>query len=104
MWNDNDTRIDFIDFQHLISAVTTIIDNDNLLPCTIGLYGDWGSGKSSLMQMVEAHYENDKDVLSIKFNGWLFEGYENAKTVLMGTILDELIKKRTLTEKGKSES
>lgn len=101
MWNDNDTRIDFIDFQHLVSSVVSIISNKNLLPCTIGLYGDWGSGKSSLMQMIEAHFEENESVLTIKFNGWLFEGYEDAKTVLMGTILDELISKRKLSDKGK---
>lgn len=101
MWSDNDTRIDFIDFQPLVNSVISIVSNDNLLPCTIGLYGDWGSGKSSLMQMIEAHFEEKEKVLTIKFNGWLFEGYEDAKTVLMGTILDELIKKRTLTAKGK---
>lgn len=53
------------------------------------------------MKMVEAHFKERKGVLTIKFNGWLFEGYEDAKTVLMGTILDELIKNRTLTDKGK---
>ena len=102
MWSDNDTRIDFIDFQHLVDSVTSIILNGSLLPCTIGLYGDWGSGKSSLMKMIEARFEGQDEVLAIKFNGWLFEGYEDAKTVLMGTILDELIKKRTLSPKGKN--
>jgi len=101
MWNDNDTKIDFIDFQHLVNSVISIVSNNNLLPCTIGLYGDWGSGKSSLMQMIEAHFEKEEKVLTIKFNGWLFEGYEDAKTVLMGTILDELVKRRKFTAKGK---
>lgn len=101
MWSDNDTRIDFIDFQHLVNSVISIVSNESLLPCTVGLYGDWGSGKSSLMQMIENEFEDKEGVLTIKFNGWLFEGYEDAKTVLMGTILDELIDKRTLSEEGK---
>jgi predicted KAP-like P-loop ATPase len=100
MWSDHESLIDYIDYQHLISAITTIIDNDNLLPCSIGIYGDWGSGKSSLMRMVEQNYEAKEDILVIKFNGWLFEGYEDAKTVLMGRIIDEIISKRTLTEKA----
>lgn len=102
MWNDNDTHIDLIDFQHLVNSIENIINNENLLPCTIGLYGDWGSGKSSLMRMVEKKFEGEKDVITVKFNGWLFEGYDDAKTVLMGAILDELIEKRTLEEKGKA--
>jgi hypothetical protein len=100
MWSDNETLSDCIDYNHLINAVTSIIDNQNLLPCSIGVFGDWGSGKSSLMKMIEAHYKDNEDILVVKFNGWLFEGYEDAKTVLMGRIVDEIISKRTLTAKG----
>jgi predicted KAP-like P-loop ATPase len=101
MWSDNETHSDFIDFKHLIDASKTILDNDQLLPCSIGIYGDWGGGKSSLMNMIETTYENEKDILVIKFNGWLFEGYEDTKTVLLGRILDEVIKGRKLSEKAK---
>jgi predicted KAP-like P-loop ATPase len=92
MWNDNETSVDFIDFSHYIDAVCQIVENDDLLPCSIGIYGDWGSGKSSLMKMVEEKYKKgeQKDVLVIRFNGWLFEGFEDSKTVLMGRIISEL--------------
>ncbi len=100
MWSDNESLADYIDYSHLVKAVTGIVDNNDLLPCSIGIYGDWGSGKSSLMKMVESKYENRKDILLIKFNGWRFEGYEDAKTVLMGRIVDEIIAKRTLKDKA----
>jgi len=100
MWNDNETNSDFIDYQHLVNAVTSIVNNVNLLPCSIGVFGDWGSGKSSLMRMVEETYLGDKDVLIINFNGWLFEGYEDTKTVLMGRIVNEIIKKRKPQDKA----
>jgi predicted KAP-like P-loop ATPase len=100
MWSDNETLSDCIDYNHLIAAVTSIIDNPNLLPCSIGVFGDWGSGKSSLMKMIEETYKDKEKILVVKFNGWLFEGYEDAKTVLMGRIVDEIIKKRKLTEKA----
>lgn len=101
MWSDNETNIDFIDFQNYVNAICRIIDDENLHPCSIGVFGDWGSGKSSLMKMVSEKYEHEEDVLVIKFNGWLFEGYEDAKTVLMGRIIDEIVAKRTLSEKAK---
>jgi hypothetical protein len=100
MWNDCETNSDFIDYQHYVNGIVKIIDNDNLLPCSIGVFGDWGSGKSSLMKMIAERYEMIDDVLVIKFNGWLFEGYEDTKTVLMGRIVDEIIKKRKFTEKA----
>jgi predicted KAP-like P-loop ATPase len=100
MWSDNETNSDFIDFKHMVKAVTSIVNNDNLLPCSIGIFGDWGSGKSSLMKMIEENYAEEEDVLVINFNGWLFEGYEDTKTVLMSRIVDEIIKKRTLDERA----
>ncbi|MEZ2414307.1 P-loop NTPase fold protein [Muriicola sp. E247] len=48
MWNDNETQQDLIDFKYLTDSVNLIINNDNLVPSTIGVYGDWGSGKSPL--------------------------------------------------------
>lgn len=100
MWNDNETHQDLIDFKYLTDSVNLIINNDDLIPSTIGIYGDWGSGKSSLMKMIEL--ENTKpDNLIIKFNGWLFEGYEDAKIALLTTLIDEIIKSRTWDEKAK---
>ncbi|WP_246054390.1 MULTISPECIES: KAP family P-loop NTPase fold protein [Antarcticibacterium] len=36
----------------------------------------------------------------MNFNGWLFEGYEDTKTVLMGRIVNEIIKKRKPQDKA----
>lgn len=101
MWKDSETHIDLLDFEYLIDITEDIIKNDELTPSTIGIYGDWGSGKSSLMEMVQNSLSNDKDYLCLKFNGWLFEGYEDAKTALIGTILDEINEKKKPTAKAK---
>lgn len=90
MWSDNETDIDLLQFKYLASSVTRIIRAKHLLPTTIGVFGDWGSGKSSLLKMVQKDLAQDQGVMAISFNGWLFEGFEDAKTALMGTILDEI--------------
>ena len=101
MWPDKETDIDYLNFGYLADLIADIATNRNLTPSTIGLYGDWGSGKSSLMKLAqekirnlsENEEENDDVVpktLCIEFNGWLFEGYEDTKTSLCGTILDTL--------------
>lgn len=101
MWSDNESSLDLLGFQHLVGVVTAIVKNESLLPATIGVYGDWGSGKTSLLRMVEADLGRTEEVLVLTFNGWLFEGYEDAKAALMGSILDALADDKTITAKGK---
>lgn len=102
MWRDNETELDFLDYDYLIKTVQNIVTNDSLLPASIGIYGDWGSGKSSLMNMCKKQLELvDKNIKCIVFNGWLFENYEDAKTSILGTILDEINVNTDLNEKAK---
>ncbi|MFD2903784.1 KAP family P-loop NTPase fold protein [Sphingobacterium anhuiense] len=102
MWKDSETEIDLLEFDYLIDITKNIIENDNLSPCTIGVYGDWGSGKSSLVEMILKDYKGNEDFLCLKFNGWLFEDYEDAKNALLGNILDKIKEERTLGPKAKS--
>ncbi|KIY20665.1 KAP family P-loop NTPase fold protein [Mesobacillus subterraneus] len=101
MWKDSETELDFLDFDYLIHTVSNIIKDDALLPSTVGVYGDWGSGKSSLINMSIASLKEEKDTESIYFNGWLFEDYEDAKTALLGNILDTIEQNRSLDETAK---
>lgn len=100
MWSDNETNLDLINVQHLVTAVTGLACAPHLQPLTVGVFGPWGSGKSSVMRMVREGLETQDGVVCVSFNGWLFEGYEDAKAALMGTILDEL--QDQLTPKGKA--
>lgn len=103
MWKDSEADIDFLNFNYLAEQVVEISKDEMLSPATIGVYGDWGSGKSSLMKMVKKSLDADKNTLTVEFNGWLFEGYEDAKTALCGTILDEMRTHETLFAKGKEK-
>ena len=101
MWSDNETDLDLLNVAYLVSAVTETVLNTSLLPITVGVFGDWGSGKSSILRMIQKELGNRENVLCLSFNGWLFEGYEDAKAALMGTILDEIRANRTLGAKAK---
>lgn len=101
MWSDNETDIDLLDSGHLVAVVNALVLNDTLLPTTIGVFGDWGSGKSSLIRMIEKSLSDNSNIMVLQFNGWLFEGYEDAKTALMGTILKEIEANKKLSGKAK---
>lgn len=89
MWRDSETELDFLDFDYLINILIDTINDEKLLPSSIGLYGDWGSGKSSLMYMCKNELEKQNDgTICLLFNGWLYESYDDAKTAMLGSILD----------------
>ncbi len=90
LWSDNEAEIDLLRFGYLADAVARIVAAPDLLPVTVGVFGDWGGGKSTLMQLARQLLDQQEGVLTLTFNGWLFEGYEDAKAALMGTILDSI--------------
>lgn len=100
MWADHEAAIDLLNVGHLVSAVLRAITDDRLDPVTIGVYGDWGSGKSTVIRRVREVADADPELLCVSFNGWRFEGYEDAKSALASTILEE-IRREAKKEKGK---
>ena len=102
MWSDNETTQDLIGFEVHAKLILSVITDHNLLPITIGLFGDWGGGKTSIMKMLQYNLDPDnfpknheeqeklKNVACLYFNGWLFEGYDDAKSALLSSILIEL--------------
>ncbi len=102
MWKDSETELDFLDYGYLVKSITEIVHSDDLLPACIGLYGDWGSGKSSLIRMCKTQLEEkDKNIKCLIFNGWLFENYEDAKTAILGEILDTFKEEAKVSKKIK---
>ncbi|MBZ0285248.1 MAG: KAP family NTPase [Anaerolineae bacterium] len=90
MWSDNDTDVDLLGFQVHSDLIRSVVTKKTMLPVTVGLFGDWGSGKSSVMRMLRRDLEKQDGVACISFNGWQFEGYDDAKTALIQSILEEL--------------
>lgn len=109
MWPDKETEVDYLNFGYMVDMIVDIATKRELSPSTIGVYGDWGCGKSSLMKLAKHKIEEEcpiqgkkKDnikTLCIEFNGWLFEGYEDAKTSLCGVILDALTDEKRFSKK-----
>jgi hypothetical protein len=97
--NDQETATDLLYYEAIAKTVVTLIRKTPEAPVTIGVHGDWGAGKSSVLKMLEGAFEDDDRVLCLWFNGWTFEGFEDAKTVVIETIVDELRRARPLSQK-----
>lgn len=112
MWADNETEFDLLGFDYLVDGLVVALTEPRLLPVTIGVLGDWGSGKSSLMLIAAAelaaerradageHSADDDDgedededeeaspYLCVPFSPWQYEDLDDVKVALMNTVLD----------------
>lgn len=100
---DNETKVDLLNSEAIAKTIVNLITERPDHPVTIGVHGDWGAGKSSVLEMIEAGLAGQEDVIVIKFNGWRFQGFEDAKISLIEEIVTELIEKRSLLTKAKDE-
>jgi len=100
MWDDNRASVDLIGFKRYAEVVARLVLNDRLLPLTIGIYGEWGSGKSTVMWLAEQRLVKEQGVVCTTFNGWMYQGYDETKAALMTKIIETLKAKRGLTSKA----
>lgn len=97
---DNETRVDLLNNEAIALSIIAVFSEQPSRPITIGVHGDWGAGKSSILEMVEQAEKEKADVLCLKFNGWRFQGFEDAKIALIEGIVEGLIEKRPLLTKA----
>ena len=81
-------------FKKLSNIITRIIKGTNPR-YTIGLYGKWGSGKTTLMKLIEKDLNTSEDeklkISTVWFNAWRYERENGKATVpLILTILEKL--------------
>lgn len=69
-------------------------------PCTIGIFGEWGMGKTSMMNMTRDNIKEDsKNYISVWFNAWQYENEEHTIVPLIATIIKEIKKQIKELEK-----
>lgn len=106
MWSDNETVRDLVNFSHVAEIAAERIVGAKGEPLSIGISGDWGVGKSSMMKLLRISLEGrtDLNVKFVEFNAWLYQNYDDARAALMeaitAAIVDHAVEhKETLPEK-----
>ncbi len=97
---DNETKVDLLNNEAIAATIIKVLRDRPDQPVTVGVHGDWGAGKSSVLEMIEAGFEDEPKVLCLKFNGWRFQGFEDAKIALIEGIVTGLIEKRPALAKA----
>jgi len=91
---DNETKVDLLNNEAIAETIVKLLRDRPDRPVTIGVHGDWGAGKSSVLEMIEAKLGTASSVLCLRFNGWRFQGFEDAKIALIEGIVNGLVEKR----------
>jgi hypothetical protein len=89
--------------QAITEALVSLLRNRyTTAPLAIGLFGEWGSGKSSQVNFVKEKLVSQAvgapDIRVVEFNAWEHEKCENLTAALAQTIVEQLIQGTSLTE------
>jgi len=107
MWLDRESEIDLLAYSPFAELITNIAANKRLNPLTIGLFGSWGVGKSTLLKLVEENIKEidptHKSIVCVPLNSWMFEGYDDAKSAIMESLLRALLDNQPAFEKLKDK-
>lgn len=107
MWRDSESDQDFLNFTELADQVATLVTTPELLPISVGVFGGWGTGKSTVLRLVEAQLPaaEANTILLVKFDAWVYQGFDDARAALMEVVSSALLKRaekeETFLEKAK---
>ncbi|MBR9828817.1 MAG: ATPase [Oceanospirillales bacterium] len=100
MWSDKESKIDFLNFNEIAESIRDLITERELMPISVGVFGDWGAGKSTILELTaRALEQEEQEYIQIHFDAWTFQGYDDAKAALLETIAAQLVEAAAGNEK-----
>lgn len=103
MWSDKESQIDFLNFNETAQSIKDLITEKDLMPISVGIFGDWGAGKSTILELTKKSLEaEEQQYIQVHFDAWMFQGYDDAKAALLETIASKLVKQAE-SDKGPTQ-
>lgn len=94
LWSDDPANVDLLSFDAVAATVADALLDPGLDPVALGLSGPWGSGKTTVLGLVEQDLEKrsspDHKVLVIKTEPWRYDPTTGAKESLIAEVLAAL--------------
>lgn len=95
MWHDVETTKDLLNFTVVADTAAQLVRESAGQPLSIGVSGNWGTGKSSLVKMIGASLRkagaDEGKYIFLEFNAWLYQGYDDARMALLQSVADNLL-------------
>lgn len=95
LWSDEPAERDLLAFRAVAETVADVIFDDDLDPIAIGLSGAWGSGKTSVLELVVSEINarstgGDGKVLVVSTQPWRYDPSVGPKESLIAEVLAAL--------------
>jgi hypothetical protein len=90
--DDNPATLDLLGFDAVVTPVVEVICRDDVRPLTVGIRGGWGTGKSTLLQLIEDSLTRDHNdsFMVVTIDPWEYENSEQFRSTLIEIVLTEL--------------
>lgn len=94
LWSDDPSPTDLLSFDAVADTVADALLDVALDPVALGLSGSWGSGKTTVLGLVEAALrvrgDEGRKILVIRTEPWRYDPATGAKESLIGEVLAAL--------------
>ncbi|TCI97403.1 hypothetical protein E0W78_12590 [Aeromicrobium sp. IC_218] len=95
LWSDEPSARDLLSFMAVAETVADAVLDESLDPIALGLSGSWGSGKTSVLELVKQEVQGraeaaDTKVLVVSTQPWSYDPAVGPKESLIAEVLDAL--------------
>ena len=94
LWSDNPASVDLLAFSPVAETVASALLDDELDPVVLGVSGRWGSGKTTVLQLVGAELarlnRKQSKILVVPTDPWRYDPATGVKESLISEVLSAL--------------
>jgi predicted KAP-like P-loop ATPase len=77
LWSDDPAEVDLLSFSAISETVVEALLDDELDPLAIGLSGSWGSGKTTVLRLIEQELNrasnSESTILVVPSDPWRYD-------------------------------
>lgn len=94
LWSDKPATVDLLAAEAIAATVADAVLDDNLDPVSLGLSGPWGSGKTTVLELVSAELQKRSSTTSkvvvVRTEPWRYDPAVGAKESIIADVLAAL--------------